>query len=150
LQQCTSHLRMKLQTGDWVKPQKMAFQTFVTQWKENYANQNLGAYTRKNYMDIIDKRLIPEFGHLQLDRIKTMNVVTFMTKLRGTESPQGRTKKTAGYKHRTEHLQGFKIDFRCCSPVEVNRQKPHRRRSSTRRRQEGKEGYQIEEKVIYD
>lgn len=63
------------------------FADFVPIWKKNYADSNLGAYTRKNYLSVINSQLLPVFGSMELHRIKTMHIVNFMT---GLWTPEGR------------------------------------------------------------
>jgi integrase len=79
--------------GDWVKPGAKGFEAFVTDWKKNYADQNLGEYTRKIYMAYINTHLIPAFGRYQLDKITTMHLVTFMTSLRNPEARKDKRDK---------------------------------------------------------
>lgn len=84
----------QVESGQYIKPDNKTFKEFTaTEWKENYANEKLGAYTRKNYMAIINTHIYPEFGHQQLKNIKPTHIANFMTKLR---SPEGR--KGAGNK----------------------------------------------------
>lgn len=69
--------------GKWQKRGVVGFEDFVEgDWKKNYADVQLGEYTRKNYMDVIRTHLLPEFGRYQLDKITTMQIVSFMTWLR--------------------------------------------------------------------
>ncbi|WP_199615502.1 tyrosine-type recombinase/integrase [Paenibacillus alkalitolerans] len=77
----------EVEAGEYVKPNKMTFTEFVPEWKKNYANMNLGQYTRKMYMENINTHLIPEFGEMQIGQIKTIHIVKLMTKLR---TPEGR------------------------------------------------------------
>ncbi len=82
-----------VRNGEWVKPGAKGFEAFVHDWKENYANQNLGDYTRKIYMANINTHLIPAFGRYQLDRITTMQIVKFMTSLRSPDARKDKRKK---------------------------------------------------------
>ncbi|GEO27059.1 hypothetical protein AAC03nite_28440 [Alicyclobacillus acidoterrestris] len=79
--------QQEVESGQYIKPDRTTFADFVSVWKENYANQHLGAYTRRNYLDTIDAQLLPAFGHMELSKIKTMHIVSFMTSLR---TPEGR------------------------------------------------------------
>jgi integrase len=79
--------------GDWVKPGAKGFEAFILDWKKNYADQNLGEYTRKIYMSYINTHLIPAFGRYQLDKITTMHIVTFMTGLRSPEARKDKRDK---------------------------------------------------------
>lgn len=78
---------LEVEAGGYVKPNRTTFAEFVLEWKKNYAEQYLGANTRRTYMDNINNHLIPEFGDMRMDQIKTIHVVRFMTKLR---TPEGR------------------------------------------------------------
>ncbi|MCF8566868.1 site-specific integrase [Alicyclobacillus tolerans] len=79
--------QQEVESGQYIRPGRMTFAAFVEEWKKNYADQHLGAFTRRTYMAFIETHLIPEFGHMELHKIKTMHIVSFMTKLR---TPEGR------------------------------------------------------------
>lgn len=79
--------QQEVDSGQYIKPDRTTFADFIPTWKKNYADSHLGAYTRKNYMSIINSQLIPAFGNMQLHKIKTMHVVNFTTNLR---TPEGR------------------------------------------------------------
>lgn len=79
--------QMEVESGEYIKPEKMTFKNFVPEWKKNYANENLGEYTRKNYMANIETHLIPVFGHMKMNAIKPLHIANFLTSLR---SPEGR------------------------------------------------------------
>jgi len=81
-----AEFKREVLSGEYVKPSKITFQAFVPIWRENYALKNLGAYTRRNYMGIIESRLIPEFGHHELENIKTMHIVEYFSRLRKTDA----------------------------------------------------------------
>ena len=78
--------KAELEAGEYIKPNKISFSAFVEDWRKNYANQNLGEYTRLNYLGFIKSHLIPEFGQMEMGRIKTMHIVNFMSKLRTPEA----------------------------------------------------------------
>ncbi|MCL6458138.1 MAG: site-specific integrase [Gorillibacterium sp.] len=74
-------------TGQYIRPARMSFKTFVQDhWKKKYADVNLGDNTRKKSMATINL-LMPEFGHMELSKIKTMHIVDYFTKL---HTPEGR------------------------------------------------------------
>ncbi|WDL96896.1 tyrosine-type recombinase/integrase [Alicyclobacillus sp. ALC3] len=86
------YLRMELaafqrevESGQYVKPERTTFADFVSTWKTNYADLHMGAYTRKNYLGIVNSQLLPTFGHLELSKIKTMHIVSFFTQLRSRD-----------------------------------------------------------------
>jgi integrase len=88
--------RQEVESGQFVKPERTTFAEFISIWKTNYANLHLGPLTRKNYMAIINARLIPTFGHLEMHKLKTMHIVSFMSSLKAPESRRdGRNKPLA-------------------------------------------------------
>ncbi len=78
--------KQEVESGNYVKPEKTTFKEFLTVWIKNYAEQNLGAYTRRNTVHMIEKHLLPVFGHMELNKIRTMHIVAFLTQLRSPES----------------------------------------------------------------
>ncbi|WP_025690917.1 tyrosine-type recombinase/integrase [Paenibacillus zanthoxyli] len=83
-----------VKNGTWQKPLNMGFEEFVlNDWKKNYADIEMGDYTRKNVMSLIKCRLIPEFGRYQLDRISTIQIVRYFTSL---SEPAARKDKRKG------------------------------------------------------
>ncbi|MBB6670239.1 tyrosine-type recombinase/integrase [Cohnella nanjingensis] len=71
----------EVETGQYIKIDKVTFEAFVPEWKKGYAEQKLGGYTRRNYYGIISSQLLPEFGHVEINKIKTIHIVKFMTRL---------------------------------------------------------------------
>lgn len=72
----------KVESGELVKPEKLTLRQFVPKWKKGYADQNLGEYTRRQYMSIIETYLYPKFGDIRLDQIKPLHLVTFFAELK--------------------------------------------------------------------
>ncbi|SIS89207.1 tyrosine-type recombinase/integrase [Alicyclobacillus vulcanalis] len=79
--------RQEIETGLYTKPERITFAEFVDTWKVNYADLHLGAYTRRHYLNMLRTHVIPVFGSMELHKIKTMHIVSFLTRLR---SPEGR------------------------------------------------------------
>ncbi|ASJ54895.1 site-specific integrase [Brevibacillus formosus] len=73
--------KMEIEAGEYIAPEKMTFSSFVGEWREKYAQSELGAKTLENYLIQINNRLIPEFGHLRIDQIKPLHIVTFLKEL---------------------------------------------------------------------
>ena len=87
LQMELARFKQEIESGQYIKPERITFADFIPTWKKNYADIHLGAYTRRHYMQMIRAHLIPTFGHMELSKIKTMHIVSFLTSLR---SPEGR------------------------------------------------------------
>ncbi|MGG3882633.1 site-specific integrase [Brevibacillus panacihumi] len=71
----------EVEVGQYIAPEKMTFSAFVDEWLEKYARNELSPKTLENYIIQINNRLIPEFGHLRLDQIKPLHIVTFLKNL---------------------------------------------------------------------
>ncbi|MDR0269589.1 tyrosine-type recombinase/integrase [Paenibacillus sp.] len=76
--------KQEVESGEYIKPQKMTFEQFVmNEWFEKYANdpENLSPATLTNYEKVIYTRLIPKFGQNQIDEIRALSIVTYMKDL---------------------------------------------------------------------
>ncbi|RNB70759.1 MULTISPECIES: site-specific integrase [Brevibacillus] len=73
--------KMEVEAGEYISPEKMTLAGFVDEWREKYAKRELSAKTLENYLIQINNRIIPEFGHMRLDQIKPLHIVTFIKKL---------------------------------------------------------------------
>lgn len=75
--------KMEVESGNYISPNAMKFSKFITEWKENYASnpKNLSPTTYKCYMTHIESRLIPTFGHMQIDKITTLMILKFLKSL---------------------------------------------------------------------
>lgn len=69
----------EVESGEFIKPDRMTLAQFIPQWKKNYANKHMGDYTRKQAMYYIAEQILPFFGHMRLDQIKTIHAVNFMS-----------------------------------------------------------------------
>lgn len=74
---------MEVESGEYIAPEKMTLATFVDEWKEKYAKRDLAPKTLENYLIQINNRILPEFGHMRLDQIKPLHIITFINKLEG-------------------------------------------------------------------
>src|SRR3954470_2916446 len=62
--------------------EKMTLNAFYQEWLEKYANDSLTPDTRQNYINILNKRILPKYGHMKLADIKTIHIVNFMNDLK--------------------------------------------------------------------
>lgn len=71
--------------GQYIKiEEKMTLNSFFKEWKEKYADDssNLTPDTRQNYLNILNRRILPKYGHMKLADIKTIHIVNFMNDLK--------------------------------------------------------------------
>jgi integrase len=85
-----AEFQTEVEAGEYVAPEKATFAAFVEDWRVKYAEQvdGLSPLTLKNYNAILNKRIIPVFGHMQVREIKTMHIVNFFNDMK---SPGSRT-----------------------------------------------------------
>jgi integrase len=74
--------KMEVEAGEYVKPEKMSFETFANrEWKEKFATRNYAPRTFKNYIGHLNTHILPVFGSRYLDQIKTIHIVEFINLL---------------------------------------------------------------------
>lgn len=72
----------EVETGEYIAPEKMTFKQFSeTEWLTKHAEKELSATTLKKYIGQLNTHIFPAFGHKQLNDIKTLHLVSFITDL---------------------------------------------------------------------
>lgn len=91
--------------GEYIDPQRMTLAEFIPEWRSKYAVGELSPATLVRYDDIIKGRILPEFGQMKLDKIKPLQILGFLEKLkqdgaRGDGKPGGLASGSIQYHHR--------------------------------------------------
>lgn len=73
----------QVENGELIKTTKMTLDEFKPLWKEGYAQHNMGEYTRYMTDNVYRIYIKPEFGHVRIDKITTMQLVRFFLVLSG-------------------------------------------------------------------
>jgi integrase len=83
--------KIEVEAGAYITPEKMKFSEFVNEWRSKYASNpdNLSPTTLAQYEIVIESRLIQAFGHMRIDQINAMQIVTYLKDL---EKPGARLK----------------------------------------------------------
>ncbi|MBH0230070.1 tyrosine-type recombinase/integrase [Halobacillus yeomjeoni] len=68
--------------GEYTKPNFTRLEEFYSDWVKKYGEDRLNPRTLKEYMNIIEKRILPQYGHLKLSDLKAMHVVSFLDRLK--------------------------------------------------------------------
>ncbi|MCP3031952.1 site-specific integrase [Halobacillus sp. A1] len=71
----------EIEAGAYIDPSKMKFEAFVSEWCDKYAKKHLAPKTLENHMYPIKNYLIPQFGHMRLDEIKTIHIINYLNSL---------------------------------------------------------------------
>lgn len=76
--------RIEVEAGTYIAPEKMTFESFITEWEEKYARtkDGLAPLTLKTYKHHLSNHILPVFGHKRLEEIKPIHIVTFLSDLR--------------------------------------------------------------------
>lgn len=88
--------KMEVEAGTYIRPEKMTFEAFVEKWISKFVNVDLEEKTKENYIHHTKKRILPYFGHMHLDRIKTMHINDFIESLRLPEARRDGQSKPLG------------------------------------------------------
>ncbi|MEI1420927.1 site-specific integrase [Bacillus cabrialesii] len=96
---------VEIETGEYIAPQKMTFPQFVEEWKDKYAKKQLSANTFETYSRYLYKRILPQFGHKQMEQIKPLQILDFLKTLeedgsRGDDKTGGLSSATIQYHYR--------------------------------------------------
>ncbi|MFE5321659.1 tyrosine-type recombinase/integrase [Paenibacillus sp. NPDC056579] len=73
--------QIEIEAGTYIAPEKLVFQDFVEEWHKKYALQELELKTLSIYLRIIKNRILPIIGHLRLDQIKPLHIVSLLSDL---------------------------------------------------------------------
>lgn len=73
--------KIEVEAGEYISPEKMKFEEFKNEWARKYAVKHLEGTTLDNYNRHLKNHITPMFGHMRIDQIKPLHVVTFLDKL---------------------------------------------------------------------
>ncbi|MBA9084357.1 hypothetical protein FHR92_000811 [Fontibacillus solani] len=73
--------KIEVEAGEYIAPEKMTFASFIQEWEVKYAQKHLAEKTLYTYRSHLKTRILQTFGHLKLDQIKTIHIVTFLDSL---------------------------------------------------------------------
>ncbi|WP_433943514.1 tyrosine-type recombinase/integrase [Paenibacillus sp. SN-8-1] len=69
---------VEVESGEFIAPEKMTFESFVHEWKTKFADKHLSLKSIENYTTHLNNRIIPYFKGVQIDKIKTMHIMRFL------------------------------------------------------------------------
>lgn len=82
--------------GSYVTPSTMKLKDFLeNEWTKKYAEQELSKTTMQDYIQDINKRLIPKYGHYKIGTIKTIHMLNLMNDIKSEISKQTGKKLSA-------------------------------------------------------
>lgn len=93
----------EVNNGTYVEPSKITVKKYLLQWLKDYCSPNLAPSTYASYQMIINKHLIPNLGHIELDKLHPMHLQGYYSKalLNGrADGKGGLSNRTVQYHHR--------------------------------------------------
>ncbi|TNJ64534.1 site-specific integrase [Paenibacillus hemerocallicola] len=73
--------KIEVETGQYIKPQRMTFAEFVNEWRDKYAADHLEERTIYTYESNLKLRILPTFGHLQMEDVTPMHITNYLKSL---------------------------------------------------------------------
>nr|WP_145402989.1 tyrosine-type recombinase/integrase [Paenibacillus xylanexedens] len=73
--------KIEVEAGEYIAPEKMNFVNFTDEWRKKHASKHLELTTLENYDRHLHNHILPTFGHMRIDQIKPLHVVSFLDKL---------------------------------------------------------------------
>lgn len=89
----------QLDTGGYIKPGKDTVADYLTRWLAEYAEPNLSPRSFERYRDIVNRRFIPEFGNIQLTKLKPEHLQKHYTGMLNS----GLSSRSVRYHHAVMH-----------------------------------------------
>ncbi len=74
-------LKIEVSNGTYIKPTKTTVKSYFTSWIEDYGKLKLAPKTYERYKEIIDLRVIPWMGAIELDKLKPADLRKFYNRL---------------------------------------------------------------------
>ncbi len=85
----------KVKNGKYLSGEKMSFLELSEYWKKEYASNQLEATTLEDYVEELEKKILPALGHLKIAKIKPAHLQSFYNNL--LEDGVRRDGKSGGY-----------------------------------------------------
>jgi integrase len=70
--------KTEVESGEYISPEKLTVETFLTDWESKYAVKELAETTITNYLSHIKNHILPVIGHMKLDQIKPMHLINLL------------------------------------------------------------------------
>ncbi|AST93049.1 site-specific integrase [Sutcliffiella cohnii] len=67
--------KMEVEAGAYIAPEKMTLEKFITEWEKKYADKELSETTLSSYLSQIKNHIIPNIGHLRIDKITPIHII---------------------------------------------------------------------------
>jgi integrase len=102
-----AELLHQLDTGDYIKPDKVTLGSFLARWLQDYAWPNLSAETAQAYEIMARSHLIPALGNIQLQQLTPARLQAYYTEKLTSgrrDGNGGLSPRTVRHHHRLLHV----------------------------------------------
>ncbi|RNB92530.1 site-specific integrase [Brevibacillus fluminis] len=73
--------QIEVEAGAYIAPEKLTLRSFINDWRDKYAINELETKTLSIYLKVLEKRILPVIGHFRLDQLKPMHIVSLLSEL---------------------------------------------------------------------
>ncbi|MCM3131837.1 site-specific integrase [Paenibacillus polysaccharolyticus] len=84
--------KIEVESGVYIRLDKMLFSNFVEEWKKKFLEKHLESTSQLNYLFHLNKRILPYFGHMQINKIKPLHIESYLDELSNTPKEKHDTK----------------------------------------------------------
>ena len=92
--------RTEVEAGEYIAPEKLTIEAFISDWESKYAEKELAETTLANYMSHIKNHIIPAIGHMRLDQVKPLHIINLLNEMKrkdGSKDPLSERTKQDTY-----------------------------------------------------
>jgi integrase len=73
--------KIEVESGEYISPERMLFSAFVKDLRTKYLVKELSQTTLKTHDSLLKNHILPKFGHLRIDKINTMQIISLLSQL---------------------------------------------------------------------
>ncbi|ULO05172.1 site-specific integrase [Paenibacillus sp. 19GGS1-52] len=88
--------QMEVEAGHYIRPEKLTFEAFIEIWINKFVEVELQEKTKVSYKFHAERRIVPFFRTMHMDKIKTMHITDYLDYLRTPEASLNRDGKPLG------------------------------------------------------
>lgn len=70
--------KIEVEAGEYIAPEKMTLESFVSEWEKKYAIKELSETTVNSYLSHIRNHILPALGHWRIDKIKPVHIINML------------------------------------------------------------------------
>ncbi|MEC0110467.1 site-specific integrase [Paenibacillus taichungensis] len=85
--------KIEVESGVYIRLDTMKFSSFVDEWKVKFLEKHLESTSQLNYLFHLNKRILPYFGHMQINKIKPLHIESYLDELSKSKKEKHSTEK---------------------------------------------------------